>query len=151
MSADRNGQATGGWLINGVPELYGQPQGLTALATLDAGRVSQGLWSATPTALGPTNGPVTGSATYSASVHTKAFDSTATSTTGDAWLFATNADTPFTPLVLEPGQTGTITVTITPTGAAGTAVSGVLYVDTFSNAVLSGDELAAIPYSYTIG
>ena len=138
-------------LINGVPELYGQPQGLTALATLDAGRVSQGLWSATPTALGPTNGPVTGSATYSASVHTKAFDSTATSTTGDAWLFATNADTPFTPLVLEPGQTGTITVTITPTGAAGTTVSGVLYVDTFSNAVLSGDELAAIPYSYTIG
>ena len=138
-------------LINGVPEVYGQPQGLTARATLDANRVSQGLWSATPTALGPTNGPVTGTATYTTTVHTKAFDGAATASTGDAWLFATHADTSFTPLVLQPGQTGTITVTITPTGAAGTKVGGVLYVDTFSTAVLSGDELTAIPYSYTIG
>ena len=58
---------------------------------------------------------------------------------------------PFSPLVLQPGQTGTITVTFTPTGAAGTTVSGVLYVDTFSASVLNGDELIAIPYSYTIG
>jgi len=137
--------------INGVPELYGAPQGLAAIATLSAVRVSQGLWSATPTALGPTNGPVTGTATYHATAHTKAFDSTAKASTGDAWLFATNANAPFTPLVLQPGQSGTITVTVTPTGAAGTTVSGVLYVDTFSDAVLSGDELATFPYSYTIG
>ena len=138
-------------LINGVPELYGAPQGLTALATLSADRVSQGLWSAQPTALGPTNGPVTGTVHYDVVAHTKAFDDTVTSTTGDAWLFANHADTPFSPLVLQPGQTGTITVTFTPTGAAGTTVSGVLYVDTFSASVLNGDELIAIPYSYTIG
>ncbi len=136
---------------NGLPELYGQPQGQTALATLSADRVTQGLWSAEPTALGPTNGPVTGTATYSVVAHAKAFDSTAVSSTGDAWQRATNASAPFTPLVLQPGQTGTITVTITPGGAAGTTVNGVLYVDTFSDAVLSGDELAAIPYRYTIG
>jgi hypothetical protein len=138
-------------LINGVPEVYGAPQGLTAIATLSAARVSQGLWSAQPTALGPTNGPVTGTVQYSVVAHTKAFDDTVTSSTGDAWLSATHASNPFTPLVLQPGQTGTITVTFTPTGAAGTTVSGVLYVDTFSASVLTGDELTAIPYSYTIG
>ena len=49
-------------------------------------------------------------------------------------------------------------VTITPSGPAGTVVSGNLYVDDFDSNVpppvtsqTSGDELAAIPYTYTIG
>ena len=46
---------------------------------------------------------------------------------------------------------GTITVTITPTGAKGSKVGGVLYVDTFSDVLGGGDDIAAIPYSYTIG
>lgn len=46
-------------------------------------------------------------------------------------------------------------VTITPAGAAGTVVHGNLYVDDFISNVptygqIAGDELAALPYAYTI-
>jgi hypothetical protein len=138
-------------LNNGVPELYGVSHGLTAIASLSADRVTQGLWSAAPTPLGPTNGPVSGTATLAAVAHTKAFDPAATSSTGDLWSAANVLPSgDFAPLVLQPGQTGTITVTIIPSGAKGTAVHGVLYVDTFSGFLFSGDEIAAIPYSYTV-
>jgi hypothetical protein len=138
-------------LNNGVPELYDVSHGLTAIASLSADRVTQGLWSAAPTPLGPTNGPVSGTATLAAVAHTKAFDPAATSSTGDLWSAANVLPSgDFAPLVLQPGRTGTITVTITPSGAKGTAVHGVLYVDTFSGFLFSGDEIAAIPYSYTV-
>ncbi|WP_203921176.1 S8 family serine peptidase [Rugosimonospora africana] len=138
-------------LNNGAPELYGASQGLTAIASLSANRVSQGPWGAAPTPIGPTNGPVSGSASLSATVKTQAFDGAATSSTGDFWLTATQAQSPaFAPLVLRPGQSGTITVTVTPTGAKGSKVSGVLYLDTFSSFLFSGDDVAAVPYSYTI-
>ena len=52
---------------------------------------------------------------------------------------------------LEPGQAGTITLTITPNAAPGTVVHGFLAVDTFNLASLSGDELVNIPYTYTVG
>jgi hypothetical protein len=137
---------------NGVPEAYGTAQGLTASATVTAGRVTQGTWTAAPTPIGPTNGPVSGTATLGASVRAQAFDGAATSSTGDFWLAATQANPPaFTPLLLQPGQSGTITVTINPTGSRGTKVSGVVYVDDFSGYLFGGDELAALPYSYTIG
>ena len=49
-------------------------------------------------------------------------------------------------------------MTITPAGAKGTVVVGDLYVDDFDSNVpppaygqQSGDELAAFPYTYTIG
>jgi hypothetical protein len=138
-------------LNNGAPEVYGVSQGLTAIASLTANRVSQGLWGAAPTPIGPTNGAVSGTATLSATVQTQAFDGAATSSTGNLWLTATQADPgAFAPLVLQPGQSGTITVTVTPSGAKGTKVSGVLYLDTFSAYLFSGDDVAAVPYSYTI-
>jgi hypothetical protein len=137
---------------NGIPEAYGTAQGLTATATVTAGRVTQGTWTAAPTPLGPTNGPVSGTATLGASVRTQAFDGTAASSTGDFWAAATQATAPaFTPLLLGPGQSGTITVTISPTGGRGSKVNGVVYVDDFSGYLFGGDELAALPYSYTIG
>jgi hypothetical protein len=138
-------------LNNGVPELYGVSQGLTAIASLTASRVSQGPWGAAPTPIGPTNGPVNGTASLVAQVQTQAFDGAAASSTGDFWLTATQPSPPqFAPLVLKPGQSGTITVTITPSGAKGSKVSGVLYVDTFSSFLFSGDDVAAVPYSYSI-
>jgi hypothetical protein len=59
-------------------------------------------------------------------------------------------------LSVNPGQTAVIEVTITPSGPNGTVVNGTLYVDDLTYGVppygqVSGDELAAIPYSYTIG
>ncbi|WP_167978089.1 hypothetical protein [Lentzea indica] len=53
--------------------------------------------------------------------------------------------------MLDPGETGTITVTITPRGPRGTVVSGVLYLDDFNEFSGTGDELRAFPYTYTIG
>ena len=62
----------------------------------------------------------------------------------------------FSPVVINPGQTATINVTITPSAASGTVVSGDLYVDDFLSDVppygqQGGDELAALPYEYTVG
>ena len=85
----------------------------------------------------------------------KAFDPAVTSSTGDFWLQAVNPAASFSPIVINPGQTAVVNVTITPAGASGTVVSGNLYVDDFVGDVPpygqeSGDELAAIPYAYTI-
>ena len=90
-----------------------------------------------------------------ATVTTKSFDPAVTSDTGDIWLAATNPAASFAPIVLNPGQTAVIDVTITPSGASGTQVAGNLYVDDFVSGVppygqISGDELTAIPYAYTI-
>ena len=88
---------------------------------------------------------------------TKPFDPDVTSSTSDLWLGSINPTAPFSPLVLNPGQTGTISVTITPTGAFGTVVSGTVYIDDVVQGVpppaygqSGGDELAAFSYSYTI-
>ena len=61
-------------------------------------------------------------------------------------------------LTLAPGQTGVITMTITPTSPKGTVVKGHLYVDTFDffvgffvNNGGSGDEMIDLPYTYTVG
>lgn len=68
------------------------------------------------------------------------------------WLATVRPDPPkFTPLVLDPGETGIITVTITPRGPKGTVVSGVLCLDDFNEFSGTGDELKAFPYTYTIG
>jgi len=63
----------------------------------------------------------------------------------------------FSPLILNPGETGTIAVTIAPSGASGTVVQGTLYVDDFASGVptalyetITGNELAGFPYAYTI-
>jgi len=55
------------------------------------------------------------------------------------------------PVTLFPGQTTTITVTITPTAAPHSVVRGHLYIDTFGFLTGSGDELIDLPYTYTVG
>jgi hypothetical protein len=55
------------------------------------------------------------------------------------------------PVILDPGQSATMTVTITPSGRAGSVVRGHLYIDTFNFFLPSGDELIDLPYTYTIG
>jgi hypothetical protein len=86
---------------------------------------------------------------------TKAFDSTVTSTTGDFWTAAVGLQQTFSPVTINPGRTAEVNATFTPTGGPGTVVHGTLYVDDVTDAVppyasLSGSELAAIPYRYTI-
>lgn len=54
------------------------------------------------------------------------------------------------PVLLAPGKSTTILVTITPSAAVGSTVTGHLYVDTISQVTLSGDELIDLPYSYKV-
>jgi len=86
-----------------------------------------------------------------AAVDTTLFDTAVTSDSGDLWLLSIVASTPFSPLVLDPGETGTINVTITPSAPTGTVVRGTLELDTFNPDTLSGDEVVSFPYVYRVG
>ena len=81
----------------------------------------------------------------------KKFDLTMTSDTGDAWAAFTLGNGTVDPLVLGPGESGTITLKIKPPAAAvGKSVTGFVYIDTFNSAVGTGDEVVRIPYAYTV-
>ena len=121
------------------------------------GTVTAGLWDVGPAECGPylAQAPA-GTATVAVNATTKAFDSAVTSATGDFWLQAVNPSATASPVVINPGQTATVNVTITPNAAAGTVVSGNLYVDDIDSGVppygqQTGDELSALPYEYTVG
>jgi len=154
---------------------YGATQGDPALASASSGPgplcadsasgsyappdgpVTAGVWFAEPTECGPYAGRAPlGSADTTMTAQTESFDPAVTSTTGDGWLASTNPAATFSPVIVNPGQTEVVYVTITPSGASGTLVAGSLYVDAFDSDVppyaqISADELAAIPYTYTIG
>ncbi|MGH9106328.1 MAG: S8 family peptidase [Acidimicrobiales bacterium] len=129
-------------------------------ATLDLAEtpeVSPGLWLVNPDEQGPypPGGALTDTASTVVSATTQAFDPAVTSDTDDFWQVGFAASS-F--LYLLPGQSGTIAVDITPTASPGSVVGGTLYVDDIvlasffsSDALPDGDELAGIPYSYTVG
>jgi hypothetical protein len=129
----------------------------SASYTTPTGNLTNGFWFATPSEIGPyPSGAPAGTVSMSMSATFKAFDHTVTSDTGDLELASTNPATTFSPVVINPGQSATVNVTITPSGSSGSVVSGTLYVDDFLTNVppygqQGANELAAIPYSYTIG
>jgi hypothetical protein len=87
---------------------------------------------------------------------TPTFDPAVTSSTGDLWLMSIDPTAMLSTLNVNPGQTSVIHVTITPSGASGTTVSGTLYVDDANRvdfgelAPPNGNQVAALPYEYTI-
>jgi hypothetical protein len=125
--------------------------------TPPAGNLADGFWFATPSEIGPyPAGAPAGTVSMAMSVTAKAFDDQVTSDTGDLELAAINPATTFSPIVINPGQSATVNVTITPSGSPGTQVTGTLYVDDFLTNVppygqQGANELAAIPYAYTTG
>ena len=149
---------------------YGDPDvisstGKTATASYSASGIGAGNWTITPFLRGPfgTKAANNVTATTSMTATTAGFDPTVSSPTGDLWLGSANPATPFTPYVVNPGQSVSLPVTITPTGKPGSTVTGTLYIadSSFVSADLSFDEVAgyspegsdvaAFPYSYTIG
>lgn len=90
---------------------------------------------------------------------TRAFDPAVTSTVPDT-VEALTLGTQFNPDLVAPGATDAISISITPTAAVGTTVSGTLFVNGFTpGSQLTGtigltamftNELAAIPYEYTV-
>jgi hypothetical protein len=137
----------------GDPDLLGQSSGNSAAAAYSAREVANGPWFLAPAMRGPFDAATTGTANTGMLAHTRAFDHTAQSSTGDIWpLTVDDGQTPqgYSPLTLQPGQSGRITVTFTPRGRRGSRVRGVLYVDDFSFRTLTGNQQLAIRYSYKI-
>ncbi len=136
------------------PALYARPVGNnTVVASLSEPEVPWGEWLIFPSLIGPygPSGAPTEPVQTSAFALMKPFDSTMVADTGDAWLVLTAGSDIFNPLVLAPGQSGTINLTITPDPSkVGQTVKGCIYLDTYSNTFFTGDEVARIPYTYTI-
>jgi len=147
--------------FQGDPDLLGRSNGdgtARGSFTPTGGVVQPGGWFGMPSELGPYRGTApAGSVNMSMLVATKAFDTSLSTPGGDYWI--PSVDPSIGPLfrayVLQPGQSTTIPVTVTPNGPVGTKVSGTLYVDALQNGVPpygepTADEIAAFPYSYTI-
>jgi hypothetical protein len=143
----------------GDPDIEGVTSGDSASSTITS-PISPGLWTLFPSEVGPypASGapPATASATVTAT--TRTFDPAVTSPTGDLWSAFNGVTSGFSPVYVPAGGSATIPVTITPSGSAGSTVSGTLFVDDVTIAGLyvgfdnpDGDEIAAIPYTYTIG
>jgi hypothetical protein len=135
----------------GDPDFLGVSSGNNSVATFAAPEVAPGFFFGLPEATGPFTSGTTGTVNLAAVANTNPFDSAVTSNTGDVWAQSVNAAAPYSPLTLNPGQTGTITLTITPNAPKGTVIHGFIGVDTLNLATAAGDELVNIPYSYTVG
>lgn len=146
-----------------APGVTGSQSGGSASLTYTpaSGEVAPGLWQLNPSEIGPYNG-TTGAPTITASASfaavTQAFDPTVNPSTGDLWSVYAGLTSAFAPVYLAPGQSATIPLTITPSASSGTHVSGSIKLDDVFQANfldpgndLGGDELASIPYSYTVG
>lgn len=142
----------------GNPDIY-QSSGSTldpmsgdyvATVALNTPEVAPGIWAVAPEQFGPfgSDGAAPSTVDITASAIGQPFDRQVDTTTGDIWSpFATQ----FQALTLAPKHSGEIGIRFTPSGAPGTVVRGFLYLDTFNASSTSGDELQAIPYTYTIG
>ncbi len=141
---------------SGDPDIASN-QGTSVSARVRGAPLAQGIWSIAPVEVGPF-GPMGGpmeTVDTTMTATTQAFDPAVSSPTGDLWQVGANLNAPFDPVVVNPGQTVSIPVTITPSGPAKSVVSGTLYVDDASLTLFTfseptGDQIAAIPYSYKI-
>jgi hypothetical protein len=132
----------------------------TSTATLGVNpvlpQIAEGQWLLTPSLNGPFGNAATvptGTATASVLADTLGFDTSATGSTGDYWLQTVDPGASAAGLSLAPGAPGQISVSFTPSASTpvGTVVSGTLYIDDHFNDLQSGDQLAAVPYTYTVG
>ncbi len=145
----------------GDPDLFGPPTTTNNAAgsyTPAGGTVQAGIWYSGPSEIGPyPTGAVPATVTTAMTALTKTFDPAVSCATGDLWEASVDlgAFGTFAPVTVNPGDTVVINVTITPSGPSGTVVRGNLYLDALSDfippyGVFSGDELAALPYAYTV-
>jgi hypothetical protein len=128
------------------------PGGDTSSLSFTEPEIAPGLWVLTPDLIGPfgASPPAHSTASAQATVVTQAFDPTVTSSTGDLWQTGGAAVGP----AVAHGQTKTITITITPTGAPGSVQSGTVDLDDFTQSAFAaahGDVVASMPYEYTVG
>jgi hypothetical protein len=136
----------------GTPDVGAQSVGNSAIAVAKASELPASIWSCAPAEQGPFSGTAP-QTTYScgAIAVTNEFAPDVSTSAGNIWSDLEIGTASFNPLVLNPGQSGKITVTITPSDPVGTTVSGFLTLETFNNNTISSDELATFPYKYRVG
>jgi hypothetical protein len=145
--------------VYGDPDLIGSVTGTTASGSFSAQPVVAGPFLNAPEFVGPdgTKGKTTALVSTAMTATTASFDPAITSSTGDLWATATEPNNKVNLVVVDPGQSATIPLTITPTGPVGSTVTGTVYIDdayldAFDEAYLpQGNQAAAVPYSYTVG
>ncbi|HUD68736.1 MAG TPA: S8 family serine peptidase [Acidimicrobiales bacterium] len=158
----------------GDPDISPQTGGTDVATTLTSStasitytpptQVTPALWFDADSEIGPYGtGPApAGTETTDASVTALAFDTAVSSSTGDAVQHFTTGGGGFSPILVNPGTSAVIAITITPTASLGTTVSGTLFVDDFTEgqydpggtlafATVFTSDIAAIPYEYTVG
>ncbi|MGA2396564.1 MAG: S8 family serine peptidase [Steroidobacteraceae bacterium] len=140
--------------FTGNPDIFAAQLAPDAvLATLTEPEVPWGVWFTVPSLIGPYGpaGAPTTPVSTAAFALMEPFDASMSGSSGDVWADLTLGTNTYNPLILAPGESGTITVTLTPSAAqVGSTVSGYLYVDTFNPNMGTGDELVRVPYSYTV-
>ena len=136
----------------GTPDVEGQQFGNSAVATVTAPEVPASVWACPPSEQGPFSGKAP-STTFScgADAVTNRFAPDVSTSAGNLWADLLQGTNTYNPLVLDPGQTGTITVSISPTDAKRTKVRGFLTLETFNFNTFSSDEETTFPYAYRVG
>jgi hypothetical protein len=125
--------------------------------SLTSPEVSPGLWALNPQEVGPypAGGAPKTVALANVSAVTQAFDPAVRSDTDDLWQVGLS----FAHFrYLGPGQSVAVLIAIKPTAPVGTYVQGTLYIDDFTldsflptgDVLPDADEVAALPYSYTV-
>lgn len=147
-------------------DLQAAQQGSTvSVATVQehTGQISPGIWFGALDEIGPydDSGEASGQATFSASMRTNAFDPTVSTSTGNPFDFSVDPNgTGGTPVLVPPGGTATIQVTITPQGHKGDVVRGHLNLVTVPLLPTgftalpqnnTGAAISSLPYTYKIG
>ncbi|MFI9272101.1 S8 family peptidase [Kitasatospora sp. NPDC052896] len=143
---------------NGEPDLASTADGDNAYGSYAMPDLTQGDWDIVPQPAGPSGaGAVPSSvANLGLTAITRAFDPSASSPSGDLWELGLHPNASFSPVVVQPGQSTTLYLNITPSGPAGSTVSGDIYLDDASSLsqngyTPTGDQLVALPYHYTVG
>jgi hypothetical protein len=136
------------------PDLYAKKiSAHTVAATLSKAEVPYGPWIVDPALIGPYGpaGALSAPVTTGARVTMLPFDPAITSDSGDFWADQTLGTSSYNPLILAPGESGTINATIKPEPShVGQVMQGYLFIDTYNLLVATGDEVVRLPYSYTI-
>ena len=143
---------------NGEPDLGSTASGDDAYGSYAMPDLTQGDWDIVPQPDGPFGAGAAASsvASLGLTATAPAFDPSASSPSGDLWQLGLNPNASFSPVVVQPGHSATLYLNLTPGGPAGSTVSGDIYVDDTSSLsqngyTPTGDQLAALPYHYTVG